>query len=210
MRDDNSTSLRPGRWSWLFALVLFVAVDALMVPSIADERVRVPGDMVPHFPALGNVGGPPPAPVHNGILSDWMSQFCWWQVAVRESWLAGRVTLWKERSGAGMPLAANLQSEAFSPFLPLNLIGGEQYADWRQFALLLLAQILYFLESNTRSATIIGASTGGGIGLMLTQAIQTQKDWEEVAYYIVLIILMVMFMDWVSGWLRGKLIGRKD
>lgn len=74
----------------------------------------------------------------------------------------------------------------------------------------LLAQILYFLESNTRSATIIGAITGGGIGLMLTQAIQTQKDWEEVAYYIVLIVLMVMFMDWFSGWLRGKLIGRKD
>ncbi len=74
----------------------------------------------------------------------------------------------------------------------------------------LLAQILYFLESNTRSATIIGAITGGGIGLMLTQAIQTQKDWEEVAYYIALIIVMVMAMDWVSGWLRGKLIGRKD
>ena len=75
---------------------------------------------------------------------------------------------------------------------------------------ILLAQVLYFLESNTRSATIIGAITGGGIGLLLTQAIQTQKDWEEVAYYIVLIILMVMFMDWFSGWLRGKLIGRKD
>ena len=74
----------------------------------------------------------------------------------------------------------------------------------------LLAQILYFLESNTRSATIIGAITGGGIGLMLTQAIQTQKDWEEVAYYIVLIVLMVMLMDWLSGWLRGKLIGRKE
>ncbi|MEM7598780.1 MAG: phosphonate ABC transporter, permease protein PhnE [Pseudomonadota bacterium] len=74
----------------------------------------------------------------------------------------------------------------------------------------LLAQILYFLESNTRSATIIGAITGGGIGLMLTQAIQTQKDWEEVAYYIVLIVVMVMFMDWFSGWLRGKLVGRKE
>ncbi|MEP5152237.1 phosphonate ABC transporter, permease protein PhnE [Planktotalea sp.] len=74
----------------------------------------------------------------------------------------------------------------------------------------LLAQVLYFLESNTRSATIIGAITGGGIGLMLTQAIQTQKDWEEVAYYIGLIVIMVMLMDWFSGWLRAKLIGRKD
>ena len=72
----------------------------------------------------------------------------------------------------------------------------------------LLSQILYFLESNTRSATIIGAITGGGIGLMLTQAIQTQKDWEEVAYYIILIVLMVMLMDWVSGKLRARLIKR--
>ncbi len=70
----------------------------------------------------------------------------------------------------------------------------------------LLSQILYYLESNTRSATIIGAITGGGIGLMLTQAMITQKDWEEVAYYIVLIVLMVMAMDWFSGWLRRKLI----
>ena len=71
---------------------------------------------------------------------------------------------------------------------------------------ILLAQVLYYLESNTRSATVIGAIVGGGIGLLLTQAIITQKDWEEVAYYIVLIILMVMMMDSLSGWLRRKLI----
>ncbi len=70
----------------------------------------------------------------------------------------------------------------------------------------LLSQVLYYLESNTRSATVVGAIVGGGIGLMLTQAIQTQKDWEEVAYYMVLIILMVMLMDSFSGWLRRKLI----
>ena len=40
-------------------------------------------------------------------------------------------------------------------------------------------------------ATIIGAITGGGIGLMLTQAMITQKDWEEVTYYILLVILLV-------------------
>ena len=75
---------------------------------------------------------------------------------------------------------------------------------------ILLSQILYYFESNTRSATIIGAITGGGIGLFLTQAIQTQKDWEEVTYYIVLIVLMVMVMDTVSGWLRRKLIKGND
>ena len=70
----------------------------------------------------------------------------------------------------------------------------------------LLSQVLYFLESNTRSATVIGAITGGGIGLLITQAIITQKDWEEVTYYIVLIVLVVMAMDWFSGWLRRRLI----
>ena len=70
----------------------------------------------------------------------------------------------------------------------------------------LMSQVLYYLESNTRSATVVGAIVGGGIGLMLTQAIQTQKDWEEVCYYMVLIVLMVMLMDSLSGWLRRKLI----
>ena len=75
-----------------------------------------------------------------------------------------------------------------------------------QITPVLLSQVLYFLESNTRSATIIGAITGGGIGLLLTQAIITQKDWEEVTYYIVLIVIMVMLKDTFSGWLRSKLI----
>jgi phosphonate transport system permease protein len=75
-----------------------------------------------------------------------------------------------------------------------------------QITPILLSQILYHFESNTRSATIIGAITGGGIGLFLTQAIITQKDWEEVSYYIVLIVLMVIAMDTLSGWLRRKLI----
>jgi phosphonate transport system permease protein len=70
----------------------------------------------------------------------------------------------------------------------------------------LLSQVLYYFESNTRSATVIGAITGGGIGLLLTQAIQTQKDWEEVTYYILLILVMVFLIDSLSGWLRRKLI----
>ena len=75
-----------------------------------------------------------------------------------------------------------------------------------QIAPILLSQVLYFFESNTRSATVIGAIVGGGIGLLLTQAIQTQKDWEDVAYYMILIVLMVMLMDSFSGWIRRRFI----
>lgn len=70
----------------------------------------------------------------------------------------------------------------------------------------LLSQVLYFFESNTRSATIVGAITGGGIGLFVTNAINTGSAWEKVTYYIILILLMVILMDWVSGILRRRLI----
>jgi phosphonate transport system permease protein len=70
----------------------------------------------------------------------------------------------------------------------------------------LMSQVLYHFESNTRSATVIGAIVGGGIGLLLTQAIQTQKDWEDVSYYLILIVLMVMILDWLSGIVRRRLI----
>lgn len=75
-----------------------------------------------------------------------------------------------------------------------------------QVAPVILSQLLYYFESNTRSATIIGAITGGGIGLLLVQAIQTQKDWEHVTYYIVLIVLLIIAMDWLSGRIRARLI----
>ena len=93
--------------------------------------------------------------------------------------------------------------------------GARPLQGWRwgvlpQLVPVIVSQVLYLFESNTRSATVIGAIVGGGIGLLLTQAIQTQKDWEEVAYYVILVVLMVMVMDAVSGWLRLRLIGRKE
>lgn len=90
-----------------------------------------------------------------------------------------------------------------------NAIQRNRFGVLPQVAPVIISQVLYYLESNTRSATVIGAIVGGGIGLLLTQAIQTQKDWEEVTYYIVLTLLMVSAMDMLSGWLRAKLIGKR-
>ena len=74
----------------------------------------------------------------------------------------------------------------------------------------LASQTLYYLESNTRSATIIGALGAGGIGLLLVQAIGTSRTWENVAYIVLLILLLVIVMDTVSGWLRQRLIHGKQ
>lgn len=69
-----------------------------------------------------------------------------------------------------------------------------------------ISQVLYYLESNTRSATVIGALGAGGIGLMLVETMKTSRDWENTSYIIILTILVVIAMDQLSTWLRRKLI----
>lgn len=72
-----------------------------------------------------------------------------------------------------------------------------------------ISQTLYFWESNTRSATIIGAVGAGGIGLKLWEAMRTNSDWENVGYMVVLILIVVFIFDNVSSALRSRLIGRQ-
>jgi phosphonate transport system permease protein len=69
-----------------------------------------------------------------------------------------------------------------------------------------VSQVLYYLESNTRSATVIGALGAGGIGLMLVETMRTSRDWENTTYIIMLTIVLVIAMDQASSWLRRKLI----
>lgn len=75
---------------------------------------------------------------------------------------------------------------------------------------LFVSQMLYYLESNTRGATVIGALGAGGIGLKLIETMRTRQDWENTLYLIFLIITVVMLMDQLSGWLRRKLIEGQD
>ena len=70
-----------------------------------------------------------------------------------------------------------------------------------------ISQALYFWESNTRSATIIGAVGAGGIGLKLIEAMRTNQDWENVAYMVILILIVVFIFDNLSNALRSRLIG---
>jgi phosphonate transport system permease protein len=69
-----------------------------------------------------------------------------------------------------------------------------------------LSQSLYFWESNTRSATIIGAVGAGGIGLKLWEAMRTNSDWENVAYMVLLILIVVFVFDNISNALRRRLM----
>ncbi len=68
-------------------------------------------------------------------------------------------------------------------------------------------QVLYFIESNTRSATIIGIVGAGGIGLQLAEQIRV-LEWQHVASLILMILVAVAVIDFVSKRLRFAIIGR--
>jgi phosphonate transport system permease protein len=73
---------------------------------------------------------------------------------------------------------------------------------------ILLSQVLYYFESNTRSATIIGIVGAGGIGLQLAEQIRV-LEWQKVSFLILLILVTVSAIDWISGKLRFAIIGRR-
>ena len=69
-------------------------------------------------------------------------------------------------------------------------------------------QMLYFFESNTRSATIIGIVGAGGIGLQLSEQIRV-LEWQKVSFLILMILIAVAAIDWISSKLRFAIIGRR-
>jgi len=73
---------------------------------------------------------------------------------------------------------------------------------------ILLSQVLYYFESNTRSATIIGIVGAGGIGLYLANEI-AQAEWQSVAFLILMILVTVAAIDWISAKIRFAMIGRR-
>lgn len=83
----------------------------------------------------------------------------------------------------------------------------QRYGVLPQVLPVFLSQSLYFWESNTRSATIIGAMGAGGIGLKLWEAMRTNSDWENVAYMVLLILAVVFVFDNISTALRRRLMG---
>ena len=68
-----------------------------------------------------------------------------------------------------------------------------------------ISQSLYFFESNTRSAVILGVVGAGGIGLQLTERMKAQY-WDQTLFIIVLILIMVAIIDSISRAIRKRII----
>ena len=61
-------------------------------------------------------------------------------------------------------------------------------------------------EINVRASTIIGAVGGGGIGELFRLSIGQDHAAKTYAI-IILLFLTVILIDWISGYLRKKLVG---
>jgi phosphonate transport system permease protein len=69
----------------------------------------------------------------------------------------------------------------------------------------MLSHALYYLESNTRSATILGVVGAGGIGLHLADRIRV-NNWDEVSFILVMILVVVTGIDLLSKAIRLRFI----
>ena len=69
----------------------------------------------------------------------------------------------------------------------------------------MISHVLYFFESNVRSATILGIVGAGGIGLQLSDRMRI-NNWQEAAFIILLILVTVSVIDNLSRRIRAKLV----
>ena len=86
-----------------------------------------------------------------------------------------------------------------------NAIQTAVYAVWPQVFPVMLSNSLYYFESNTRSATILGIVGAGGIGLQLADRIRVMA-WDQVSLLIIMILITVYCIDFFSGRIRRRFI----
>lgn len=73
----------------------------------------------------------------------------------------------------------------------------------------ILSNVLYYFESNTRSATILGVVGAGGIGLQLADRIRV-NNWDEACFIVILILITVSLIDTFSKEVRLRVINNPE
>jgi phosphonate transport system permease protein len=86
-----------------------------------------------------------------------------------------------------------------------NVVKTVRFGILPQVLPIMLSNVLYMFESNTRSATILGIIGAGGIGFALSDRIRAHR-WDEVCFIIIMIIVVVALIDFISHLLRTKVL----
>ena len=69
-----------------------------------------------------------------------------------------------------------------------------------------LSQSLYFFESSTRSATILGLVGAGGIGMIIIERFRANL-FDQVAFVVLNVLVCIFVIDWLSKKIRERVIG---
>jgi phosphonate transport system permease protein len=86
-----------------------------------------------------------------------------------------------------------------------NTVQTMRFAIMPQVFPVILSTSLYYFESNTRSATILGIVGAGGIGLQLADRIRVLA-WDQAALIIIMILVTVYLIDMLSSRIRHHFI----
>ncbi|ATM74684.1 MULTISPECIES: phosphonate ABC transporter, permease protein PhnE [Serratia] len=97
-----------------------------------------------------------------------------------------------------------------SPSRGLTAVGANglqkhRYGIFTQSFPTFLALSLYQIESNTRSAAVLGFVGAGGIGLVYAENMRLW-NWDVVMFITLILVVVVMLMDKISAILRNKYI----
>ncbi|UAN53144.1 phosphonate ABC transporter, permease protein PhnE [Serratia sp. JSRIV002] len=97
-----------------------------------------------------------------------------------------------------------------SPSRGLTAVGANglqkhRYGIFTQSFPAFLALSLYQIESNTRSAAVLGFVGAGGIGLVYAENMRLW-NWDVVMFITLILVMIVMLMDKISAMLRNKYI----
>ncbi|AOM83952.1 phosphonate ABC transporter, permease protein PhnE [Salisediminibacterium beveridgei] len=68
-----------------------------------------------------------------------------------------------------------------------------------------LSYAIYRYEIDVRSSTVLGIVGAGGIGMMI-QIATMNRNWDEVGMALLVIIAVVTFIDYVSSWIRKRIV----
>ena len=127
---------------------------------------------------------------------------------------AGMLAIMTSDLGAfGKLFSEAIESADRKPVEGVASVGGGKLHEIRfglipQVLPVIASQVLYYIESNTRSSTIIGIVGAGGIGLQLAEQIRV-LEWQKVSFLILMILVAVAAIDWISDRLRFAIIGKR-
>ncbi|MEQ9833550.1 phosphonate ABC transporter, permease protein PhnE [Pectobacterium versatile] len=93
--------------------------------------------------------------------------------------------------------------------LGANALQKHRFGIFTQSFPIILALSLYQIESNTRSAAVLGFVGAGGIGLVYAENMRLW-NWDVVMFITLILVAIVMVMDGISSWLRKRYITGKD